>query len=193
MRVSPIEVNLYEGKLLGSGYLALKSTPEYGANILLRDVSLKQFCDSFPSIKGYITGRIDGILSLKNEQGGLKELTGYVNLWTRTGKGEEMLVSKEFLQKLAGKKLKGFFFQNDRPYDNGEIIAYLQHNYLTFEKLDISHTNFLGMKDLSVSVAPVQNRIALDHLLDSIRDAAARGKGGGQGTAPVQTDLKWLE
>ncbi|RQW89407.1 MAG: hypothetical protein EHM79_03435 [Geobacter sp.] len=193
MRVSPIEVNLYEGRLLGSGYLLLKGTPEYGANIILSDVSLKQFCESFPSIKGYITGRIDGILSVKNEQGGLNELTGYVNLWTRSGKGEEMLVSKEFLQKLAGKKLKGFFFQNDRPYDNGEIIAYLHHNYLTFEKLDISHTNFLGMKDLSVSVAPVQNRIALDHLLESIRDAAARGKGGGQETPPVQTDLKWLE
>ena len=104
-----------------------------------------------------------------------------------------MLVSKEFLQKLAGKKLQGFFFQNDRPYDNGEISAYLLNNYLTFEKLNISHTNLLGMKDLNVSVAPVQNRIALDHLLESIRNAAARGKGGDQGAPPVQTDLKWLE
>ena len=67
------------------------------------------------------------------------------------------------------------------------------HNYLTFEKLDISHTNFLGMKDLSVSVAPVQNRIALDHLLESIRDAASSGKRRGAGAPPVQTDLKWLE
>jgi len=193
MKFSPIKVQLYDGRLLGSGYLVLNGTPRYGADILLNDLSLKDFCNSFPSIKGYITGRVDGILSLKNQSGGLKEMTGYVNLWTRSGKGEEMLVSKEFLQKLAGKKLRGFFFQNDRSYDNGEISAYLQHNYLTFEKLDISHTNFLGMKDLNVSVAPVQNRIALDHLLESIRDAAARGKGGGQGTAPVQTDLKWLE
>lgn len=193
MRVSPIELNLYDGRLLGNGYLILKGTPEYGVDFLLNDLSLKQFCDSFPSIKNYITGRVDGVLSLRNSKGGMKELTGFVNLWTRTGKGEEMLVSKEFLQKLAGKKLRGFFFQNDRPYDNGEISAYLQHNFLTFEKLNISHTNFLGMKDLSVSVAPVQNRIALDHLLESIRDAAARGKGGGEGTQPVQTDLKWLE
>ncbi len=193
MKFSPIKLNLYDGRLLGSGYLILKGTPEYGADFLLNDLSLKQFCDSFPSIKGYITGRVDGVLSLKNRKGGMNNLTGFVNLWTRTGKGEKMLVSKEFLQKLAGKKLRGFFFQNDRPYDNGEISAYLQQNFLTFEKLNISHTNFLGMKDLSVSVAPVQNRIALDHLLGSIRDAAARGKGGGEGTQPVQTDLKWLE
>jgi len=88
-----------------------------------------------------------------------------------------MLVSKEFLQKLAGKKLRGFLFQNDRAYDNGEIIALLQNGFLTFERLDISHTNFLGMKDLSVSVAPVQNRIAIGHLLESVREAAARARG----------------
>jgi hypothetical protein len=193
MRISPIEAALYDGTLIGNGYLILKDTPEYGANILLRDVSLKHLCDSFPSIQGYITGRVDGIVSLKNVQGGLKQLTGYVNLWTRSGKGEKMMVSKEFLQKLAGKKLRGFFFQNDRPYDNGEISAFLLNNYLTFEKLDISHTNFLGMKDLSVSVVAVQNRISLDHLLESIRNAAARGKGGDQSAPPIQTDLKWLE
>jgi len=193
LQISPIEASLYDGTLIGNSYLILKDTPEYGANVLLRDVSLKHFCDSFPSIQGYITGRVDGIVSLKNEKGGLKQLTGYVNLWTRSGKGEKMMVSKEFLQKLAGKKLRGFFFQNDRPYDNGEISAYLLNNYLTFEKLDISHTNFLGMKDLSVSVVAVQNRISLDHLLESIRNAAARGKGGEQDAPPVQTDLKWLE
>ncbi len=193
VHISSIETDLYDGKLLGNGYLVAKGSPEYGANFLLHDLSLQQFCDSFPAIKGYITGRIDGILSLKNSKGGLKELTGYVNLWTRPGKGEQMLVSKDFLQKLAGKKLRGFFFQNDRPYDNGEISAYLRDNFLTFEKLDISHTNFLGMKDLSVSVVPVQNRISLDHLLESIREAAARGKKGDQDAPPVQTDLKWLE
>lgn len=193
IRIFPIEASLFDGKVLGNGYLILNNTMEYGANMLLHDVSLKQLCDSFPAIKGYITGRVDGIVSLKNSKGGLKALTGFVNLWTRTGKGEDMLVSKDFLQKLAGKKLRGFFFQNDRPYDSGEISAYLRDNFLTFEKLDISHTNFLGMKDLSVSVVPIQNRISLDHLLESIREAAARGKKGDQDAPPVQTDLKWLE
>lgn len=194
IRISPIEATLYDGKVLGNAYLLVKENVEYGANILLNEISLNRLCDSFPAIRGYISGRVDGIISLRNRKSGLKEMTGYVNLWTRTGKGEKMLVSKEFLQKLAGKKLRGFFFTNDRPYDNGEIMAYLQDNYLTFETLDISHTNFLGMKDLSVSVVAVQNRISLDHLLESIREAAARGKKGDKEEAPpIKTDLKWLE
>ena len=110
-----------------------------------------------------------------------------------------MLVSKEFLQKLAGKKLRGFFFRNDRPYDQAEISATLEKGYLTFETLDISHTNLLGIRDLAVSVAPVQNRIALDHLLEAVKQAAARGKAatstGEQPPAevPVSPEFKWEE
>jgi len=194
MEISPLRVSLYDGYLTGHAFLLYDNGFSYGADLLLHDLSLRQFCDSFPKIKGYMSGRVDGVISLVNAKGGTESAAGFVNLWTRSGKGEKMLVSKEFLQKLAGKKLKGFLFQNDRAYDNAEIIAYLRGGFLTFERLDISHTNFLGMKDLSVSVAPVQNRIALEHLLESIREAAARGKVKGEGEAPpVQTDLKWLE
>jgi hypothetical protein len=108
-----------------------------------------------------------------------------------------MLISKEFLQKLSGRKLKGMFFQNDRPYDRGEISAYLDDGYLTFQKLDLSHTNFFGIRDLSVTVTPVQNKISLDHLLASIREAATRGKAASGGATseqpPPATEFKWEE
>jgi hypothetical protein len=193
LHIVSINGSLYDGRLLGSGFLLYGNGLEYGADLLVNDLSLKQFCESFPAIKGYITGRVDGVVSLLNVKGGIGGLAGYVDLWTRSVKGEKMSVSKEFLQKLAGKKLRGFLFTNDRAYDTGEISAFLRGGFLTFEKLDISHTNFLGMKDLSVTVVPVQNRISLEHLMDSIRQAAARGKAGSTGEAPVQTDLKWLE
>jgi hypothetical protein len=194
VEISPLRVSLYDGSLTGSGFFLYSNGFRYGADLLLHDLSLRQFCDTFPKIKGYMSGRVDGVISLLSVKDGLGGLAGYVNLWTRSTKGEKMLVSKEFLQKLAGKKLQGFLFRNDRTYDNGEIVAQLQDGYLTFERLDISHTNFLGMKDLNVSVAPVQNRIAIEHLLESIREAAARGKGKGDAEAPpIQTDLKWLE
>jgi hypothetical protein len=189
-----IEGALYDGRLLGRGFILYKSGFEYGTDLLLDDLSLQRFCESFPAIRGYISGRVDGVISLLNVKGGNGGgPAGYVNLWTRGSKGEKMSVSKEFLQKLAGKKLRGFLFTNDRAFDTGEISAFLRNGYLTFERLDISHTNFIGMKDLSVTVVPVQNRISLEHLLDSIRQAAARSKSGSQGEAPVQTDLKWLE
>lgn len=193
LRIVSIHGSLYDGRLLGNGFLLYGNGLEYGADLLVNDLSLKQFCESFPAIKGYITGRVDGVISLLNVTGGIGGLAGYVDLWTRSVKGEKMSVSKEFLQKLAGKKLRGFLFTNDRAYDTGEISAFLRNGFLTFERLDISHTNLLGMKDLSVTVVPVQNRISLEHLLDSIRQAAARGKSGGAGESPVQTDLKWLE
>src|SRR5208282_4457058 len=150
-----------------------------------------------PAIKGYLSGRVDGFVSLFGKEKGLNDMKGLVEIWTRGVNNEKMLVSKEFLQKLAGKKIKGLFFQNDRPYDRGEIGAYLDEGYLTFTTLDISHTNILGITDLSVSVAPVQNRISLDHLFTTIREAATRGKaatgGAAPEAAPASSDFKWEE
>jgi hypothetical protein len=107
-----------------------------------------------------------------------------------------MLVSKEFLQRLAGRKLKGIFFRNDRPYDRGEISASLGQGYINFDLLDISHTNLFGIRDLSVQVALVQNRIAIEHLFTSIKAAAARGKGvvaPEANQALPETEFKWQE
>ncbi len=140
-------------------------------------------------------------MAFHREGAGLQGMAGTIDLWTRVGRDEKMLVSKEFLQKLAGKKLKGIFFRNDRSYDRGEISATLEKGYLTFDLLDIEHTNFFGVKDLSVTVVPVQNRIAVDHLISAIREAAARGKAvkGGElpaetpAEAPPATDFKWEE
>jgi hypothetical protein len=187
----------YRGTLAGSGHFHIDKGPQYGGNIILDGVSLRAFCDSYPAIKGYLSGTLSGAINLSGARGGIGGLEGYVDLWTRATRDEKMLVSKEFLQKLAGTKLKGIFFRTDRPYDRGEITAYLQEGYLTFETLDISHTNFLGIKDLNVAVAPVQNRIALDHLFESIKQAAERGKkatgGTDQGAKPQDTEFKWAE
>jgi hypothetical protein len=191
-----IESSLYEGAVIGKGYVVYDGGLRYDVDMVINQMSLRRFCNSYPNLKGYISGQLDGIISLYGEERGLSHMLGFVDLWAHAGKGEKMLVSKEFLQRLAGKKLKGFFFREDRPYDRGEISAYLEDGYLTFEHLDLSHTNLLGMKDLNVSVAPVQNRIGLQHLFEAIRQAAARGKpaaGQPPAEAPAEPDLKWLE
>jgi hypothetical protein len=195
--ISSLGSGLFQGALLGRAFFRYQGGVQYGADILVNDLSLREVCNSYPAIKGYLSGRVDGFVSLYGTEKGLNDIKGLVALWTRSSKNEKMLVSKEFLQKLAGKKIKGMFFQADRPFDRGEIGAYLEGGYLTFETLDISHTNFLGIRDLSVSVAPVQNKISLDHLLTTIKEAASRGKAATGGATPAEkpagSEFKWEE
>ncbi|TWJ18847.1 hypothetical protein [Geobacter argillaceus] len=192
--ISSLVAMLYGGRLYGNGFFRLGEAQRYGGNLLLDDVSLRRLCEVFPAIKGYISGRLDGIVSLAGTAPGSEGLVGFVDLWTRHSRDEQMLVSKEFLQKLAGKKLRGFFFRSDRSYDRGEIAASLESGILTFDRLDLSHTNFFGIKDLSVSVATVQNQISLEHLLSVVKEAASRGKAVSTGSEPpAETEFKWQE
>lgn len=197
MEVTSLESTLFGGALLGEGFFRYGKNSRYGADLVVNDLSLRALCNANPKIRGYISGKVDGIVSLYGEGKGLEGVRGFTEIWTRSAPDEKRLVSKEFLQKLAGRKLKGIFFRVDRPYDRGEIRGYLANGYLTFDVLDISHTNFLGIRDLSVTVAPVQNRIALGHLISAIREAATRGKAVGEGAAsaapPIETEFKWEE
>jgi hypothetical protein len=196
MEITSIASTLHKGRVLGAGFLRTGNGATYGGNLLLNDISLKNICNSLPAIKGYISGTVDGIVSLRGDRTGLKGLLGFVDIWARSGPKETMLVSKEFLQRLAGRKLKGIFFRNDRPYDRGEISASLGQGYINFDLLDISHTNLFGIRDLSVQVALVQNRIAIEHLFTSIKAAAARGKGvvaPEANQALPETEFKWQE
>jgi len=196
-KVTSLSSSLFEGALLGKGYFALQKGANYRGDLLINGLSLKQLCNVMPKIKGYISGRVDGVVSLSSQGKSMKGLSGFIDLWAREGSGEKMLVSKEFLQRLSGKKLQGFFFRADRPFDRAEINAILDEGYLTFETLDISHTNILGIRDLSVAIAPSQNRIALDHLLNAIKEATVRGKAATgakvPAEAPVEPEFKWQE
>lgn len=189
--------SLTTGKILGRGYVAFSQEASYGGDLLVNNLSLERLCALFPGIRGYVSGRVDGIAMVEGRGGKIDGVNGYTHFWTREGNGEKMLVSREFLQKLAGKNLKGFFFRHDRPFDKGEVMASLEAGYLTFDILDIENTNFFGVRDLKVSVTETQNRIALEHLLSSISQAVSRGKGAtGKGsidnTAPPPA-FKWDE
>ncbi|UFS72563.1 AsmA family protein [Geomonas sp. RF6] len=184
--IRSLRATLYDGVVFGKGSVSMKKGGTFRVDLLANGVSLRSLCNDVPNIKGYISGRIDGFLSVTGTGGGLKGLVGYTEFWAREGKGEKMLVSREFLQRLSNQKLSGFFFSTDRPYDRAEIRALLQEGDLTFQALDIQHTNFIGVRDLSVSIVPTQNRIALDHLLESVRQAATRGKAA-TGAAPAET------
>jgi len=201
--ITSLNSSLYEGALFGTGFATMREGLSYRGDLLVNGLSLKQLCSIFPDIKGYISGRVDGVISLSGGAKGLQGLSGFAELWAREGAGEKMLVSKEFLQRLSKQKLSGFFFRSDRPYDQAEIRTMMEEGDLTFETLKILHANLFGVRDLSVSIAPTQNRIALDHLLDSIKQAAVRGKAaagdgapaeeGAPAGTPVTPEFKWGE
>lgn len=195
-----LDSSLFEGALLGKGFITVQNGILYRGDMLIKDLSLVQTCKAFPAITGYISGKVDGIVSIQGKGTHLSDITGFTEFWAKETAGEKMLVSKEFLQRLSGKKLSGFFFRSDRPYNHAGIKAALENGFLTFDSLDISHTNFLGVRDLSVSIAPSQNRIAMDHLLNSIKEATVRGKGaaGAAGKdapsdAPPAPEFKWAD
>lgn len=199
VELTSLRSGLSGGEVLGRGFVAVKGGLSYGGDILVYDLSMKRLCDAIPQIKGYVSGRLDGVVSLYGVGGGIAGLTGFTELWARDTKGERMLLSKEFLQRLAGKKLRGFFVRGDRPFDRGEVSAYLEDGYLTFTTLNISNTNILGVRDLSVTVAPIQNRIALEHLFGALKEATTRGKAAVRDEAapaaesPIQTDFEWRD
>ena len=195
-----LDSSVFGGALLGKGFITTQNGILYRGDMLFNDLSLVQLCNAFPAITGYMSGRIDGILSIQGKGKQLSGITGFTEFWARGTAAEKMLVSKEFLQRLSGKKLSGFFFSSDRAYDHAGIKAALENGFLTFDSLDISHTNVFGVRDLGVTIAPSQNRIALDHLLNSIKVATVRGKSAASpagkdapAAAPPATEFKWAE
>ncbi len=198
--ITSLRTTIYDGTVLGTGHLAFTDQATYRGDLVVNGLSLRALCKSLPNLEGYISGRVDGVVSVHGIGGDQKRLTGFVDLWAREGGGEKMLVSKQFLQRLAKQKLSGFFLSRDRPYDRAEIKATLERGELTFNALQILNTNVLGVRDLNVNIAPTQNRIALDHLLESIKEAAVRGAPASGGEPPAKQpqqepapEFKWEE
>jgi len=67
-------------------------------------------------------------------------------------------------------------YLGERRFNKGIMNIYIQNGLLIFRDLEISNRNILGITDLSVKVAPLNNRIAIDHLMWTITEAAQRAK-----------------
>ena len=166
--------NIFGGRLNGSAVVDISDDLNYRAGILLEGLSLTKLCDGIEPIKGYISGKVDGIASLKGKGTGISQLIGKADFWTYSTKEEKTKISREFLQRVGGPSLGAYL--RDRNFDKGIMSLYLQNGFIIFKELEMSNRNLLGMTDLSVKVAPLSNRIAIDHLMWSITAAAQRAK-----------------
>ena len=174
MHIGRFSGNIFGGKLHGSAIVDLADGSLYKAGILLEGLSLTQLCERIEPIKGYISGKVDGTATFKGSGAGLSQLVGKADFWTYSTTEEKTKISKEFLHKVGGPSLK--MYLRGRNFDRGIMSLYLQNGFVIFRELEISNRNFIGVKDLDMKVAPLNNRIAIDHLMWSITEAAYRAK-----------------
>ena len=174
LNVMQFDATIFGGKLQGSVAIDLSEELNYRGGLLVKGLSLATLCETIPPIKGFISGKVNGVASFKGSGLGTQHLMGKADFWADSAGGEKRVISKEFLQKVGGVSAK--LYLGDRRFDKGIMEAYLKDGNLIFQELEISNRNLLGMTDLNVKVAPFNNRIALDHLLWTIVEAAARAK-----------------
>jgi hypothetical protein len=174
LNVTRVDANIFGGRLYGAVALDLSRGFSYRGGLLMKGLSLTALCDGIKPIQGFISGKVNGIGAFKGSGGGLQGLMGRTEFWADPKGGERMRISKEFLERIGGPSAK--LYLGERRFDTGVMDVYLMEGYLIFKELELSNRNFVGMTDLSVKVAPLSNRIAIDHLLWTITEAAERAK-----------------
>ncbi|HVP77568.1 MAG TPA: hypothetical protein VMV04_06710, partial [Thermodesulfobacteriota bacterium] len=174
LNIERFSANIFNGRLNGSAVVNLSSGFQYRVGFLIKAVSLTKLCDRIGSIKGFISGKVDGIATFKGSGTGLSQLIGIADFWTYRTAEEKTMISKEFLQEVGGPSVKAYV--SNRSFGKGILSLYVKDGYVIFKELEISNKNLLGMTDLSLKVVPTSNRVAIDQLLWSITQAAERSK-----------------
>jgi len=166
----------FDGQLYGYGSVDLSGESSHTLSLIVSGISLRAVCDSAPTIKGYLDGKVDGLSRVTVSGGRLEDIAGAALFWTKDAPGEDRAISKSFIKKLMGPSMKKYMFIGDRNFDKGELEVVFLEGDLVFENLLIENTNFIGQRDLYITVAPVSNRISISHLLDVIKDVGERAK-----------------
>jgi hypothetical protein len=174
LNIERFGANIFGGRFEGSGLLDLSNGLDYRAGFIIQGLSMATLCERIEPIRGFISGKVDGVANFKGSGVGLSHLIGMADFWTYSSGNEKTMISKEFLQKIGGPSLKTYL--GNRRFNKGIMSLYLQKGDLIFKELEMSNRNFFGVTDLSVKVVPFNNRIALDKFLWSVTEAAQRPK-----------------
>lgn len=174
LSIKNLKAKLYKGHMFGDGSIHFEDG-RYSIMALFKEVSLKNITDSIPSLKDYITGRVNGFLWLNGRGRELGAINSLFYFWSVKSKDEERKIGKALLKQLGVREK--IFLRSFRKYDRGELYGYVREGKITFKKLDISHS-ILGIKDLSIKVDEKKNSISVPHFLSVIRETARRAVKG---------------
>jgi hypothetical protein len=174
LNVTDFSAKMFGGRISGAAFIDLSPGINYQAGLIIDAVSLTQLCEDITPIRGYISGKVNGVVAVRGGRGGIAETIGRADFWTYSDREEKTRISREFLEKIGGPQVRAYL--GERRFDKGIMNIYIQNGFLIFRDLEISNRNLLGITDLSVKVAPLNNRIAIDHLMWTITEAAQRAK-----------------
>jgi len=174
LNVGRFSATIFGGKLYGSALIEPSGGLNYRAGFFVKALSLTRLTEEIEPIKGYISGKVDGVGTLKGKGKGIEDIIGMADFRTYSAGDEKTVISREFLKELGGKSMK--IYAQDRSYDKGVMSIYIDDGDVIFQELEISNRNFLGIRDLSIKVAPFSNRISIDNLLWSLTEAATRAQ-----------------
>lgn len=179
-RVDRIAGEAFGGKIRGLAEVVPGPAPRFQLGLVARGIRLSYLCHAIEPIQGYLSGCVDGTVLVEGSgAGGIGGLSGRAEFWTYGKNCEKTRISRRLLEKIAGRPMP--MLLRDRPFDKGELTILLSKGFIVFRDLEISNKNLIGMTDLSVRVAPQNNRIAVDHLLTSLATAAARARNAQKG------------
>lgn len=180
IRVDRVAGEAFGGSIRGLAAVRACPDPRFKVGLVAQGIRLSSLCEAIQPIQGYLSGCVDGTVRVEGPAaGGLAGLSGRAEFWTYRKGCEKTRVSRQLLEKIAGRSMPMLF--RDRPFDKGELTVLLSRGFMVFQDLEISNTNMVGITDLSVRVAPQNNRIAVDHLLTSLATAAARARSAQKG------------
>ncbi len=114
LNIGSFSGNIFGGRLNGSAVVDISDELNYRAGILLEGLSLTKLCEDIEPIKGYISGKVNGIANLKGTGAGISHLIGKADFWTYNTADEKTKISREFLQKIGGPSLKAYL--GDRKF-----------------------------------------------------------------------------
>jgi len=174
LKIKSFDGRIFGGLLHGSGYLNISERLVYGLAFSIDGLSLTNLCNEITPIRGYISGMVKGEGMIKGEGDNIVNMIGKADFSAYKTKDECMKISKDFLYKIGATSMG--IFSRDRAYDKGIMSVYFQNGFIIFRDFEISNRNIFGMKDLSIKVAPLNNRISIEHLLWSLNEAAKRAK-----------------
>ena len=177
LTIKELSTNIFGGRLSSSGFYNFGDNKRKAGKFyfLFDDLSLKNITDSIPGTEGYISGRLNGIVSLVQKERRISMLDGLFNFWTIGSKKEKRIIGRAFLERLGAKER--LFLGSSKNYDKGQLHGYINDGVITFNELNISNS-FLGFKDLNINVHNRRNSISVAHLLSVIRETARRSNTG---------------